>query len=350
MTLVSCDLDRGDVAVVDSENIIAPKLTQYPTEALVLDKLIADTQLSTFAWDKAEYGYSAAATYSLEAVYNSNVAIVAQTTEASITVDGDALNTMLVNNLGVGEGEEATISFRIRSSLSADSKFDATSEAILFTITTFSGDAVEMYTVGSHQGWDASNGVPIYSEKGNGVYVGWVWLYNMYDDASPAEYVFLSVAGDWSSKIGSVGDDTNTIDNLMIGEAASNISSVDVAPSLYYISLDVPNVSGEYLYKDITTIGLIGDATPGGWDSDTDLVYDPDSKTFVATGVAMEGGLSFKVRANDEWSISWGGGAEAGTLCSLPEGDNITFDMASGTYTVVVDMFKFNPTYEFIAE
>ncbi len=347
MTLVGCQLDRGNVATVDSENIVPAKIVEVPATPLVLD---FDTPV-TFGWEKADYGYSAAVTYTFEAGYEGNYVLVGQTTDTTFTVKGDVLNAALTANLGAPDGAESTFTFRVKSQISADERFDAVSEPISLAVTTFSGDPAEVYTVGSHQGWDPNTGIPLYSEKSDGVYVGWVWLYNMYDAAAPAEYAFLTEAGNWASKIAADADKPHTIENLKAGESGvANISPEVATPSLYYIKLDVNNVTGEYLYQDITTIGLIGDATPGVWDSDTDLTYDPDTKTFVATGVAMTNGSQFKLRANDAWTISWGGGAEPGTFNAEPVGDNIVFSEPTGTYTVVVDMFKFVPTYEFIAE
>ena len=55
----------------------------------------------------------------------------------------------------------------------------------------------------------------------------------------------------------------------------------------------------------ITTVGLIGDATPGGWDVDTTMMQDPvDSNIWTLTILLNDGFAKF--RANDDWAINWG--------------------------------------------
>ena len=54
-----------------------------------------------------------------------------------------------------------------------------------------------------------------------------------------------------------------------------------------------------------TTWSIIGDATPGGWDKDTEMTYDPEKQIWSVTA-AMKSGGSFKFRANDKWLIDFG--------------------------------------------
>ena len=53
------------------------------------------------------------------------------------------------------------------------------------------------------------------------------------------------------------------------------------------------------------TIGLIGDATPNGWDGDTEMRFDTEQGCWIYTGDFGEG--KFKFRANHDWGINWGG-------------------------------------------
>ena len=81
-----------------------------------------------------------------------------------------------------------------------------------------------------------------------------------------------------------------------------------------------------YGVTTITRIGIIGDATPGGWDSDTQLTYN--SATGAWEGVVTLTAGTIKFRANNGWDINWGG-----ALNNLVEnGENIT--VTAGTYKV----------------
>ncbi|HZV70623.1 MAG TPA: SusF/SusE family outer membrane protein [Saprospiraceae bacterium] len=89
----------------------------------------------------------------------------------------------------------------------------------------------------------------------------------------------------------------------------------------------------------ITTVGLIGSATPGGWDADTDMVQDPDSSNLWTMSVTLIAGEA-KFRANDLWDVNWGDiafplgvGTQNGPNISVPAGDYyITFNSNTGAY------------------
>ncbi len=87
------------------------------------------------------------------------------------------------------------------------------------------------------------------------------------------------------------------------------------------------------------SVGIIGSATPTGWDSDTDLAFVTGTQYQITIDlVAGEA----KFRANDDWGTNWGDAAfPAGT--GSQDGANIpittaatylvTFDTSTGAYT-----------------
>ena len=77
----------------------------------------------------------------------------------------------------------------------------------------------------------------------------------------------------------------------------------------------------------ITTIGIIGDATPNGWDASTPMTYSKEDGAWVIKDVTLKDG-ELKFRANDAWDISWGGTPDALTQ----DGDNLK--MSEGTYDI----------------
>jgi hypothetical protein len=54
-----------------------------------------------------------------------------------------------------------------------------------------------------------------------------------------------------------------------------------------------------------TTWSIIGDATPGGWNTDTQMAYDSTKQVWTVTANMIQAG-SFKFRANDAWIIDFG--------------------------------------------
>ena len=59
------------------------------------------------------------------------------------------------------------------------------------------------------------------------------------------------------------------------------------------------------IQAQISSVGLIGTATPGGWDFDTNMVQDMDSAHLWTMTIMLVPGAC-KFRADDSWDINWG--------------------------------------------
>ena len=101
-----------------------------------------------------------------------------------------------------------------------------------------------------------------------------------------------------------------------------------------YYKVDVDLSAKTYTLTPITTIGVIGDATEGGWDTDQDMTYVPYNSETKEPGyweikdINLTAG-AIKFRANDAWDISWGGDINSLTTNN---GGNITVE--AGTYDI----------------
>ena len=122
------------------------------------------------------------------------------------------------------------------------------------------------------------------------------------------------------------GADFNTA-----GDAANIIIT---EPAGYY-QVDVDLSKKTYTLTPITSIGIIGSASPKGWDSDVDMTYVPYNKDtkevngyWEVKNITLSAG-EIKFRANDDWAISWGG--ELDNL-TTKNGGNITVE--AGTYDI----------------
>lgn len=119
-----------------------------------------------------------------------------------------------------------------------------------------------------------------------------------------------------------------------LGAGAANIPiSLE---SDYSVTLDLskPNAYTYSAYR----WGLIGDATPGGWGTDTNMTWDAAKGVLKVTLNLTVGSVKF--RANDDWAVNYGGL----NLNSLSQGgDNIPIAVA-GNYTVTLDVLKAVPS------
>ena len=123
---------------------------------------------------------------------------------------------------------------------------------------------------------------------------------------------------------------TNYGANFDTAPDAANITMTEEAG---YYKVDVDLESKSYVLTPITTIGIIGSASPNGWDSDVDMTYVPyNAETkelgyWEAKDITLASG-EIKFRANDDWAINWGGDTNALTQ----GGDNISVE--AGTYDI----------------
>ena len=123
---------------------------------------------------------------------------------------------------------------------------------------------------------------------------------------------------------------TNYGANFDTAKDAANITMTEEAS---YYKVDVDLESKSYVLTPITTIGIIGSASPNGWDSDVDMTYVPyNAETkelgyWEAKNITLASG-EIKFRANDDWAINWGGDVNA----LIQGGDNISVD--AGTYDI----------------
>ena len=112
------------------------------------------------------------------------------------------------------------------------------------------------------------------------------------------------------------------------GESEDNIMMTQEA-GFYQVDVDL---SAKTYTLSPFTIGIIGDATPTGWDSDTDMTYNPEERCWELKNVTLSDG-EMKFRHTNDWSLSWGG--ELDNL-TTQNGPNIA--VAAGTYDIKLEV------------
>ncbi|QOI98054.1 MAG: hypothetical protein HRU69_11410 [Flammeovirgaceae bacterium] len=122
--------------------------------------------------------------------------------------------------------------------------------------------------------------------------------------------------------IGTPSDDINTYNlyNLRVIAEDQNANKDTV---------DVP-------FRVVGTVGIIGDATPGGWGASTAMTRDAsDPDLYKITNVVLTSGEA-KFRADNFWGINWGAAAfPSGT--GTFNGANIS-GITPGTYDVTLNV------------
>lgn len=327
ITAVSCD-DNEELYVLNPQGsgvITAPE--SGFTQVLNPEEEQTNTAF-TLIWNPADYDIPVEITYDVEFAESG-------TDFAEPILAGSTSNTNMTWTVGdfnskvVGAGllpfTEGNMDIRIVSTVGSGSA-PQISGSITVLITPFTTDLPTIAVPGKHQGWDPPT-APLLAASAFGAtdYEGYVWLTIEGDEGfkflAPDQGSFNWGNIDW-------GDDGSFTGKLVEEDEVN--CKVD-ADGYYLVNADTSELT--YATKAVSW-GIIGAATPTGWDSDTDLVYDAATRT-LSVDIDLVAG-PFKFRGNNEWGVF-----DLGTVDGdgfLQSGGDLTFDGAAGNYHIVLDL------------
>jgi len=158
-----------------------------------------------------------------------------------------------------------------------------------------------IYEAGVNNDW---GGVmqPLYCPDGNGTYVGFFYAQDADWSDGKGAFKFTGAFNDWSQ--GNYGTGSINADGLtgtLVDDGGSG--NITVEPGFYRAEVNLAAMT--FALTRINGIGIIGPAQDGGWDTDTDMTYNPETRAWEATVTLAAD--EFKFRANDGWDINWGG-------------------------------------------
>jgi len=332
---MACEND-DDLTKIDENNFVAPVLSGISADeefVLVKDTTDVDSLKAKWVdlvWTEADYGQALATKYTVQIdkvgneFENAFEFNAASNTELSVLVE--EVNTKMFN---MGDNYypplvEANVEIRVKAEVS---EYVSTlySDVIPFYITPYDAGKPKLYVTGTHQliDWDFSSAPTLYSLDEDEVYVGYIYL-------TDCEYLLNKTPDTYFG----AGATEGTI-------AADGPNLTNATEGMYWMAVDT---LAETITNELRNWGLIGSATPGGWDTDTNMEFDFETgKLTVTLDLTAE---EIKFRANDDWAINLGDNGADGTL--EQDGDDIAIDEA-GNYTVYLDLS--NPerfTYELI--
>lgn len=307
--IFSCTKD--DFGPTAHLNSAAQILSPIPGASLVLKESEQNDLLPPFTWSAADFGFAAAVTYKLEIdqVGNgfSDPTTLASVNKLSFSMTQGDLNSFLLGRGLEGETETA-MELRVIASISSDVA-PLISGSLPLTVTPFTTTIVydQLQVPGSYQGWDpGNNNTIIYSGKNDGKYEGYLYFQD-------ADTKFKYTRGpSWDTNWGDNGPDGS------LDPGGTDIAAG--AAGLYHLQVNLLALTHTYA---LTNWGLIGSATPDGWNSDQDMTYDPVSGKVSITLNLVAGEIKF--RANDNWDFNYG-----------DDGNNKTLDV-NGTNIVIAE-------------
>jgi SusD family/Outer membrane protein SusF_SusE len=178
---------------------------------------------------------------------------------------------------------------------------------------------------GGYQSWDpANNATALASVEGDEKYDGYFYF--------EANTEFKFAKGDWAMNWGDNGADGT------LEPDGANLKAVEAG--FYRLTVDLTALTYTFVKTDW---GLIGSATPNGWDSDMDMTYDVTENAWSITADLVAGEAKF--RANDGWDINLGDEGADGIL--EYGGANIAIP-ANGTY--LLKLYLDRPDHSYYIE
>ena len=210
-----------------------------------------------------------------------------------------------------GASEDLSGSFDRRYNLDGDHSFHIDGSALMYRFIINMGDMTYeikelnfseyIWEAGVNNNWGA-DAQPLYCANQDGIYTGFFYAQDADWSDGMGAFKFTGAFNDWGQGnygTGSINDDG--LSGTLIDDGGSG--NVLATPGFYKAEVNLADMT--YSLTPITGIGLIGPAQAGGWDTDTDLTYNPETRAWEGTiELAAD---EFKFRANDGWDINWGG-------------------------------------------
>ena len=266
----------------------------------VLEEAKANDVMTTFQWTAADFGFSAGVKYTVEiAMAGTNFAspiTLGVVNALELAVTQGQINNILLSQ-GVEEALPTNMVVRIIAEVS-DEISQTISDELPMTVTPYivEIDYPTLGVPGSYQGWDPANeSTVIFSLKSDGIFEGFVFM------TEGALFKFTD-GPSWDVNWGDTG-----LDGIL--DPNGDDIPLPASDGMYQLKVDINALTYQVAQ---TNWGVIGDATPTGWDADTDMVYDEASGTLKVT---LDLGTGFiKFRANDDWGINMGDNDTNGSL------------------------------------
>ena len=230
-----------------------------------------------------------------------------------------------------GASEDLSGSFDRRYNLDGDHSFhvDGMAKFYRFSVNMLTNEytitplnfAEYIYEAGVNNNWGA-DAQPLYCADGNGTYTGFFYAQDADWSDGMGAFKFTGAFNDWNQGNYGAGTTSDEGGTLIDSSESGNLLAT---PGFYRAEVNMADMT--YKLTRIDGIGIIGPAQAGGWDTDTDMTYNPATRAWEATVTLAAGELKF--RANDAWDINWGG-----DLTNLVQnGDNLKVEKA-GKYFI----------------
>ncbi|WP_333878115.1 SusE domain-containing protein [Flavobacterium sp.] len=300
-------------------------LSPVSGEGVVLSPETPTNPGLSMTWEDMDYGTPTQVTYTVQVDksgdnFDTPFDLVS-TNNTYVTVTSDALNGAALA-VGLTPFTQGGLEIRIKSTVGQPASEEKFSDVITYLVTPYSSELPKLAVPGNHQGWNPPTAPRIASSAfGQTDYEGYMWLDGGFKFVGP------DPSGNFNWGNTDWGDD-GSFSGVLVESGESDCTAT---AGYYRVRANTTTL----LYTvEPTTWGIVGAATPGGWDNSTALTYNTSTQKWE--GVVTLSAGEFKFRANNAWTINFGGDPDGDGSMNY-DGPNLSVD-AGGTYNVVLDL------------
>ena len=328
------------VQISAPEDVVAPVLS--PVADINITAANLGLESVTFEWSAADFGAQTQVNYAIEvaaAGQSDKIVVTSGVTETSAVVPYESLNAVLLYDLGLASGIAENVDFYVSAKVGEYAKVYSAPVTASATVTAAEKQYPKLTVAGSYayNSWTPGKGQFVYDFEGTDVkYSG---VIDFGEDVSALNFKFVGEA--WGNNEYSVpsgeAQAAEAAELPLVAGGGDNIAAY-TTHRFYSLTLDkaAPKVIKNFSFN---SLGVIGDATPTGWDADTDMQFNPEKQRFYVDLTLIDGKIKF--RADDAWDVNWGG---ADGALSAGGADIV---VAAGDYRIYVNLNDpANPTYE----
>ncbi|WP_194765940.1 SusF/SusE family outer membrane protein [Tamlana sp. I1] len=347
LALSACTDDDGLTYIAQPKGDV--EFTNSFLPEYLLSSTIADNVGERFTWESVDFETPTNISYQIQRSIIgdfTDAEVVGTTSENNYAVTiGDMISYAEEAGLDNDPDTEApntgVVTFRIRAFAGTDSDTEVISDGVPLTLVILeSADTPTIPTFrnlflvgdGTAPGWNPNNNNPaIIRDPADENIYSYTAYFN--GGADVEGFKLVEVLGEWQPQWGGSAGTLGMNDGT-----GTDPSAFKIPVSGYYkFNMNITDMTYTLVEYDASaapiypTIGLIGDATEGAWDNDTDLTQSPfDPHVWFINDVVLTDG-EIKFRADDAWDVSWGSDTALSGLATLG-GPNIP--AMAGTYDI----------------
>lgn len=350
---VSCNADdvenRPVIEAVSTPELIAPETgKQY-----VLTEENGTKEVDRFVWSAAKYSDNVVVEYTLlmdkkDGDFTNAVTLATTSNSTQVAVLVKNLNQVAID-LGAEPGTAALYDLKVMSSVSGGVSM-MSENIITISVNAYSGrvayEFTDWYLVGdaTKAGWENNNNNQPLFRSGTDAN-----KYKFTGFFKAGAFKLISTPGQWAPMYG-MGDGGSIVARPT-GDDPDPASFSIATDGYYTFTMNTETLTYTLVAYDaaaastFTTVGIIGDSTPLGWDASTALTQSTfNSHIWSLDSLPLNDGKA-KFRANNAWDVSWGGntafsgfpdnGASGGDLPVAKSKYRIYFNDLDGSYLMI---------------